>query len=415
MGTPTDGTDLGPSTSTLATGLRLSFRSTLPITGPSQLPPLRSAHPADPAAPTAPAADGPGWSPVTVAAALFAAAWVCFAILAATVTPTPGSDIAGLRSLLAMGAGVVALVLLTLSVAHAQVSGLRPRSAVMGIVALGVGQALVAGVIAGGHDNLWGVGAWVFVLIGVIVPLTWVGSQFQGGVRRQRVEQHANLMATWIERARHQANQTVESAHRHDVRSMLFVIDGAGRTMADDTLSPEQRASFSEMHAESVQRLGQLMDVRSEEIQPFAVDGVTRAVVHAERKVGRTIASDLPAGLRALGRVADVTAVLRTLVNVTGRKAPGGVRIQGELKDGTVVIRIEPAGADALPLLIGNWEEIWAESFKATRNDDEESIDLYVAARLLEEQGADLWTTSGRVRFAVRLPVVAVPGSQEEA
>jgi hypothetical protein len=196
---------------------------------------------------------------------------------------------------------------------------------------------------------------------------------------------------------------------------MLFVIDGAARTLADDSLSPEQRAPFAEMLAEGLERLGAHIDVRSEEIEPFAVDGVARAVVHAERKAGRAITSDLPAGLTAVGRAADVAAVLRTLVTVTGRKTTAGIQVRGEVTDGAVIVRVEPAGADDLPLLTGNWEEIWAETIKPDRNNDDESVDLYVAARLLAEQGADVWSTAGRARFAVRLPVLAVTGTQEEA
>ena len=122
------------------------------------------------------------------------------------------------------------------------------------MVALGIGQGLAAAAIGSGATNLWEVGGQVFVLIGVTVPLAWVGGQFQSGVQRRRVEQHASLIASWIERARHQAHQTVDSVHRHDVRSMLFVIDGAARALADSShpLPEEQRAGFAAMLTESV-------------------------------------------------------------------------------------------------------------------------------------------------------------------
>ena len=188
------------------------------------------------------------------------------------------------------------------------------------MVALGLAQGLAAVVIGAGPSDCGGRAGRVFVLIGVVVPLAWVGGQFQCGVRRQRVERNASLVASWIERARHQAHQTVESVHRHDVRSMLFVVDGAARALAD---ARYRRAAggVRGMLAEGVERLGSLIDVRTEEIQPFAVDGVARAVVHAERKAGRSVTAELPAGLNAVGRAADVAAVLRTLV---GRPAPEG-------------------------------------------------------------------------------------------
>ena len=384
------------------------------------LPPLpglaldhESAAPASaaeaPGAPTAPA-----WSPLTVALPLFAVVWVCFGALAATVATPAATDVAALGRVLAAGAGVVALVLVTLAVAHLQVSGRSPRPAAGAVVALGLGQGLVAGLVGSGSDDLWGVGAWVFVLVGVAVPLAWVGGQFQSGVRRHQVERHDSLTATRIEQARRQASQTVQSVQRHDLRSMLFVVDGAARTLADPNLPDDQREAFAEMLTESVERLGALIDVRSEEIQPFAVDGVARAVVHAERRAGRKASAEVESPLTALGRAADVAAVLRTLVDVVGRTSQHGVQLCGEVTDGTVVIRVEPLGADVLPLLSGNWEEVWVETFKPSRSHDDLLIDLYVATRLLAEQGADLWSSAGRARFAVRLPLAADPGSQEE-
>jgi hypothetical protein len=389
-----------------------------PISGPQPLPPLPPLRPSGPAAEAHAVPKAPAWSPGWVSLALFAAVWACFAALAVTGTDSPaGGDVARLGHILATGAAVVALVFVTLSVAHTQVSGLRPQKAVVGLVVLGLIQGRVAAVLASGPSDLWGPAAHVFELIGFAVPLAWVGGQFQRGVRRQRVERHDSLAAGWIERARVQAHQTVQDAHRHDVRSMLFVIDGAGRALTDPghSLIEDDRLAFRSMLTESVARLGALMDVRSEEIQPFAVDGVARAVVHAERKAGRSVTADLPAGLTAVGRAADVAGVLRTLIEVTARRAATGVRLRGGVRDGAVVIVVEPSGAEPHPLLTGSWEEIWAETFKASLAGDEEAIDLYVAARLLADQGADLWSsTAGRARFAVRLPAPAEPDVKDE-
>lgn len=381
----------------------------------SSLPPLSATRGDDIAVEVSPPPKAPTWSPVRAALPLFAVVWACFGALAAAVTTPLEADVAGLARVLGIGSGVVALVLITLSVAHTQVSGVRPRPATLGIVGLGLAQGLVAQSLGSGSGDLWHVGGWVFAFIGVAVPLAWVGGQFQSGVRRQRVERHESLTTTWISQARNQATETVQSVNRHDARSMLFVIDGAARTLADPSLSPERRAAFVEMLAEGVQRLGALIDVRSSEIEPFAVDAVARAVVHAERKIGRPVRAEVSSPLSAVGRAADVTAVLRTLVSVTAGKVTGEVLLRSSVEDGAVIVRVEPAGADELPLLIGNWEEIRPETFKSAQREDDVTIDLYVAARLLTEQGADVWSTGGRTRFAVRLPLVAVPRVQEEA
>jgi hypothetical protein len=137
-------------------------------------------------------------------------------------------------------------------------------------------------------------------------------------------------------------------------------------------------------------------------------------VAHAERKADRPIRADVPAGLTALGRTADVAAVLRTVIGLTARQSGTPVQLRSAASGGAIVVWVEPAGAEDLPLLTDCWEEVWAESFKSGRRDDDTTIDLYVAARLLAEQGADLWATAERDRFAVRLPVAPDSGTQEE-
>ncbi|MEW6476242.1 MAG: hypothetical protein AB1679_28620 [Actinomycetota bacterium] len=400
-------------------GRELRFRGpTEPPGEPTPLPPLRplpaSGSSPEPATALAAAPSPPNWSPLAVALPLFAAVWVVFTVLAARVTAPAAADVTALGEVLAVGAAVVALVLVTLAVAHLQVSGRWPRPAAGAVIVLGLGQGALATTIGSGSDDFWGVAAWVFVLVGVAVPLAWVGGQFQSGVRRQRVERHASLAASWIERARRQAHQTVQSVHRHDVRSMLFVVDGAARTLSDPNLSAEQRRGFAEMLAESVQRLGELIDVRAEEIQPFAFDGVARAVAQAERRAGRTVRVDVASPLTAVGRAADVAAVLRTLLSVTGRKTGDDLLLRSDVVDSTVLVWVEPVGSEDLALLAESWEEIRVESFKPTDDNDDESIDLYVATRLLAEQGCDLWSAAGRSRFAVRLPAADTSSQEEE-
>ena len=95
-----------------------------------------------------PAAAGrltPAWSPLRVAVPLSGAVWACFAALVATGTAPAAADAARLAHLLATGAAVVGLVVVTLSVAYAQISGLRPEPVIVGVVVLGAVQGMAAG------------------------------------------------------------------------------------------------------------------------------------------------------------------------------------------------------------------------------------------------------------------------------
>jgi hypothetical protein len=228
-----------------------------------------------------------------------------------------------------------------------------------------------------------------------------VAAEFHRGVRRQRDELTDSLLAAHVEVVRHQARQTVQAVQRHEVRSMLFAVDGAARPLADETLAmtDADRVAFGRMVVEGVERLGKLMDVAPDEVQPFPVDAVARAVVHAERKGGRTAVSSVPVGLGAVGRAADTAGVLRTLVTAVAA-AGQDVALRAEADGPVVVIRVEAAGSPALPLDIAAWRPV-----DVAAADPQAGADLYVAARLLAEQGGDLWAATGP-RFAVRLPGV---------
>ncbi|HEY0400131.1 MAG TPA: hypothetical protein VGF00_17160 [Acidimicrobiia bacterium] len=351
-------------------------------------------------------------SALLVAGPLFALTWACFAALVTwrSSVSAPG-DLTGLGHLLAGSAAVLALVLVTLAVARRQVSGVWPAPILLFLVAAGVGQARVAFVLAGaGSARLWAPAAHVFELIGFAVPLIWVAADFQDGVRRQRNERADSLVAARGDHLRHQARQTVQAVQRHEVRSMLFAVDGAARALADESLSMSEadRVAFGRMVVEGAERLAGLMEVAPEEVQPFAVDGVGRAVVHAERKAGRTATSQVPAGLRAVGRAADVAGVLRALVGAVAAEMPAGgtrssgagpaVALRAEAVGSVVVLRVEPAGGTDLPLDTATWRPVQLEA-----TDPEAGVDLYVAARLLADQGGDLWSAAGP-RFVVRLP-----------
>ncbi|HET9771708.1 MAG TPA: hypothetical protein VFS16_12530, partial [Acidimicrobiia bacterium] len=81
--------------------------------GPAPLPPLPAPLASAGHDEVAAQPEPPAWSPLTVALPLFAAVWLCFALLAANVTPSPDADIAGLGHLLATGATVVGIVFVT--------------------------------------------------------------------------------------------------------------------------------------------------------------------------------------------------------------------------------------------------------------------------------------------------------------
>jgi hypothetical protein len=203
----------------------------------------------------------------------------------------------------------------------------------------------------------------------------------------------------------------IEATHGHDIRSALFAIDGAARTLADQfgKLADADRIALGRMVGAGVDRLGLLVDVRMEEIQEFGIDTVVQSVVRTERKAGMAVSSAVPAGLRAVGRATDLAVVLHTLIRSPRVRFDGApVILRGECRDGAVVLLVEPAGLTA-DSLIESPDRMEPELGPDSGAD---ALDLYVAARLMGEQGGDVWTAThagGRVSFGVRLPATATP------
>ncbi|HEV7862490.1 MAG TPA: hypothetical protein VGR20_07305, partial [Acidimicrobiia bacterium] len=79
---------------------------------------------------------------MVVGGALFALTWACFAGLVAWRSSVPSAgDLSRLGHLLAAGAAVVALVLVTLAVAQRQVAGDWPGPILLAVAGAGVIQA----------------------------------------------------------------------------------------------------------------------------------------------------------------------------------------------------------------------------------------------------------------------------------
>jgi hypothetical protein len=120
--------------------------------------------------------------------------------------------------------------------------------------------------------------------------------------------------------------------------------------------------------------------------------------------------------LRGVGRAEDLAVVLRTLLRSI-QAGPGGVILRGELWGPAVVLLLEPAETAHNLHPAADWTIVPADRPGPELGVDrgEEALDRYVAARLMGEQGGDIWTTAhtgGQVSFAIRLPA-ARPTTEE--
>ena len=293
-------------------------------------------------------------SPVVAAAGLFAACWLCFLALDALLRRRPEHiDFTGMNSLLTTCAGVAAVVLGTLSVVQWRAFRLDRSSPgparPWGIVAAGLAQAALALVLVPGEASVWALGAHVLALVGILCGLMMGAREFSERAAGQQSQLIESVRAASTDAARRQARLVLESGHRHDLRSALFVIDGAASALVERSaeLDEADRLSVGRLVAAGVGHLSGLIETCIEEIQPVAVDRLAMAVAHSERRSGMAVASDVPQGLTATGRAVDLGVVLRILLRSTAAATEGPVKVRGETGDGTVTLFVEPDGGPA--------------------------------------------------------------------
>jgi hypothetical protein len=291
------------------------------------------------------------------------------------------------------------------------------RDIAVAIVALGLAQGRLALVLAPNGASVWVLGSHLFQLAGFAIAFAVVAAEFSERATSQHGQFLDSLVAARTDSARRLARQTIEAGHGHDVRSALFAIDGSARTLADryDDLAEGDRIALGRMVGAGVDRLRQLVEVRMEEIEEFGVDTVVRSVVHSERRLGVSVTTAFPAGLRGVGRAADLAVVLHTLIR-SPRIRPGcaPLVVRGARQGDAILLLVEAAGLGPDPLVVSpdRLDGSLMAPFDRLEPElgheaGEDALDLYVAARLMSEQGGDIWTATrpgGGASFGVRIP-----------
>lgn len=279
---------------------------------------------------------------------------------------------------------------------------------VPGWVVLGGLNLTGSGLAGRGADRLWVIGPALFELLGFATACALLAR----AIRRRRGadgrQLFGSLIAVRTAGARAQARRCMDDALAHDLRSALFVIDGGARTLVAGCgkLAEADQSTLADIVSRGIDRLKDLVDLLGYEVDEFHVGEIARSVVRGERKRGTHVESVIPAGLEAVGRPSDVAVALQTLMRSPSlRDAP--VTVRGCSTAGGVVLAVGPPDllddpgvpARSVPDQDGS---------QAPVSDD--ALDMYVATRLIEEQGGELRTVAhgdGRVSFEIRLEAAA--------
>jgi hypothetical protein len=281
-----------------------------------------------------------------------------------------------------------------------------PRQFAVAIAALGLLQARVAVAVSAAPQSIWLLGSHLFRLIGFAVALSIMAMEFDRRVVSQHRELLDSLVAAGTDSARCRAHESIDATYAHDLRSALFLLDGAARTLVDrlDDLSSTDRTEFGRLVGSGVGRLSALVGELADEVNECELHNVVRSVVKAEKNSGVASSFELPPGIRCAGRPADVAGILQTLIHtVWANSRPASVCVSGYDEGERIALTIGPAGVSEQPTgRRPGW--LHPSVGHGTLGD---AIELQVAARLLNERGGTISTATdddGRMSFEINLP-----------
>ena len=205
----------------------------------------------------------------------------------------------------------------------------------------------------------------------------------------------------------------------HELRSPLTAITGFAEVLLDPEveLGEADRTEFLSMiHSQSVEMDRLLEDILVAlrldagklvfETAVIPVGKKVKEVISAIPEVrGRTIMSDVPVGLAALGDPMRVGQILRNLIGNAGKHGGPNIKISAVRQNGRVVLAVEDDGAglapEAVARLFADFEQGTGDSRKLGYG-----LGLGISRRLVEGMGGELWyeAPGQGARFCVGLP-----------
>jgi signal transduction histidine kinase len=214
---------------------------------------------------------------------------------------------------------------------------------------------------------------------------------FEGSEARRRKEAHAHEEAI------------------HNLRSAMTSISSATHLLVSEGKVPLGEKERSELAAALQSELERARRLLSQEWdggrRDFPLLDVLMPAVVNERSQGAVICVDVETGTEVLGNPERSYEVFATLLENARRHAAGSrVTLRATRADGWVTVAVEDSGP-GLPIC--GTERIFERGWTTSDRRDGMGLGLYVARRLMEEQGGELLacnSPAGGARFLVRFP-----------
>ena len=275
-------------------------------------------------------------------------------------------------------------------------------------------SALTAG--AAGPTNSWAVGAVLLESVGVLLAM--VGSHFEltRAYENQALELIDSALEAETAEVRARVRDGAVRAQRHDLVNAIMAIDGAALILERefDRLSPDDREMLAGVVGSGTARLRRLLAQDTGGPAPVSMAD-TAARIAEDPGWSTQLKLDVTPDLLAVGSAAETVEAVRQLVDYASqRSGPGPVTLRGDRDGRWVVLRVEDDG----PTMPRELRRTLTDPEARREPGREDALSVQVAARLMREQGGDLWIEprpGGGTSFGICLPAVTADNEDKGA
>lgn len=267
-------------------------------------------------------------------------------------------------------------------------------------------SGLAAGFGQGPHDP-WSVGAAAIGALGLLLAVAGCA----GELGHAYAEQHSRLFDTEVDIETNEVRARLRAAtsrtRRHDLANAITAIEGAAMILERefDKLTDNDRETLARVLGSGTGRLRRLL------AQETAGTGEVALADAAGRVAGEPgweehLRIDVDPDLVGAGSVDETAEAVRQLVDYARRRdGSAPVTIRGERDGEWVVLRVEDRG----PGMSRQQRRSIAGAEPPRGPGGDDQMALRVAARLMREQGGDLWVearSGGGSSFGICLPAI---------